>query len=74
MPNGQTNTWATTLKKLGQRNPTQIDYVAESPFPCWPQGVLASAPINKLMIIAKRENHTHRTYTEPSICGQTLLI
>jgi len=36
----------------------KISYAAESPLPCWPRGVLASALINKFMIIAKGENHT----------------
>jgi len=31
--------------------------------PCWPREVLASAHINKLMIIAKRENHTQNIQT-----------
>jgi len=30
-------------------------YVVELSFPCWPRVFLASAHINKLMIIAKRE-------------------
>jgi len=42
----------------------KMSYATESPLPCWPRGVLASAHINKLMIIAKRENHTHRTYNK----------
>jgi len=46
-----------------KRNPTQLDYAAESPFPCWSRGVLASAHINRLMIIAKRENHTQNIQT-----------
>jgi len=41
-----------------------MSYAAESPLSCLPRGVLASAPINKLIIIAKRENHTHRTYNK----------
>ena len=56
---------ATTLKEdINKRTPTQIVYAAESPFPCLPRGVLAYAHINKLMIIAKRENHTHKTYNK----------
>jgi len=40
-------------------SPAQVDYAAESSFPCWPRVPLASAPINKLMIIAKvEEQHT----------------
>jgi len=31
---------------------------------CWPRVFLAYAHINKLMIIAKRENHTYRTYNK----------
>jgi len=53
----QDNTWDIALKESW--NPIQRGYAAESPFPCWPQGFLASANINKLMIIAKREDHTH---------------
>jgi len=37
-----------------------MGYAAESPFFCWPRGVLAYAHINKLMIIAK-EKTTHIT-------------
>ena len=36
----------------------KTNYAAKPPSPWWPQEFLASAPINKLMIIAKRENHT----------------
>ena len=37
----------------------QADYAAESSLPCWPRVPLASAHINKLMIIAKGEEpHT----------------
>jgi len=42
-----------------KQNPVQIGYAAEPPSLWWPRGVLASAHINKLMIIAKRETHTH---------------
>jgi len=42
----------------------KVGYAAESPFPCWPRGFLTSAHINKLMIIAKRENHTSKTYNK----------
>jgi len=34
-------------------SPAQVDYAAESSLPCWPREPLTSAPINKLMIIAK---------------------
>jgi len=55
----KTNTWTTALQEnLNKRDPTQINYAAESPSPWWPRGVLIYAHINKLMIIAKEENHT----------------
>jgi len=57
----QDDTWVMTLKESW--NPTQRDYAVESPFPCWPRWVLASAHINKLMIIVKREDHTHNNQT-----------
>ena len=36
-------------------SPAQVNDAAESSLPCWPRVPLASAPINKLMIIAKVE-------------------
>jgi len=64
----QANTWAITQKdKPNKRNPAQAGYAAESPFPCWSRGVLTSAHINKLMIIAKRENHTTKHTTNKRI-------
>jgi len=39
----------------------QADYAAGSSLPCWPRVPLASAHINKLMIIAKGEEpHTRQ--------------
>jgi len=46
---------------LKEVDPTQVGYTAEFPSPWWPLGVLTSAHINKLMIIAKGENHTQNT-------------
>jgi len=43
-------------RKSGIRPKTNL--AAESSSPWWPRGVLASTHINKLMIIAKGENHT----------------
>ena len=46
-------------RELGnKRNPPKTSDATESPLTSWPQGVLPSAHINKLMIIAKEENHT----------------
>jgi len=61
----QVNTWAIALREspIGW-NPAQAGYAAESPFPCWPLGFLTFAHINKSMIIAKRENHTNKTYNK----------
>jgi len=42
----------------------KMSYATESLLPYWPRGVLAYAHINKLMIIAKRENHIHKTYNK----------
>jgi len=44
----------------------QADYAAGSSFPCWPRVPLASAHINKLMIIAKEEEpHTRQPNKQP---------
>jgi len=50
-------------RKPTWRNPAQAGYAAESPFPCWPLGFHTSTHINKLMIIAKKKNHT-QTYKQ----------
>ena len=51
-------------RKTTKRDPAQAGYVAESPFPCWPRGFLASAHINKLMIIAKEKTTPDETYNK----------
>jgi len=52
------------IRKLKTVNPTQVGYAAKPPSPWWPRVFLTSSHINKLMIIAKRENHTYRTYNK----------
>jgi len=48
-------------KKPTKQKPAQAGYIAESSFPCWPRVPLASAHINKLMIITKGEEpHTRQ--------------
>ena len=49
-------------RKLGARG-SKISYPTKFPSPWGLQGVLTSAHINKLMIIAKWENHTQDTQT-----------
>jgi len=48
-------------RKKAQRglDPVQADYAMEPPSPWWLRGVLTSAPINKLMIIAKWKATAH---------------
>jgi len=41
-----------------------VGYTAEPSPLCGPRVFLVYAHINKLMIIAKRENHTYRTYNK----------
>jgi len=41
-----------------------VGYTAEPSPPCWPRVFLASTHTNTLMIIAKREDPTYRTYNK----------
>jgi len=50
-------------RKIMNQDSAQAGYAAESPFPCRPREPLASAHINKLMIIAKEKNHTQDIQT-----------
>ena len=45
----------------GMRSNHKLGYTVEIPSPWWTLGFPTSAHINKLMIIAKGENHTHNT-------------
>jgi len=42
-------------------------YATQPPSPWWPRGVLASAHINRLMIIVKGENQTHNNQTSKRV-------